>query len=321
MKRNTTRRTEFIDHKNNIFQSLDEMCNYWNVSKGTYQDRYRKHWSTEECLTGRKRVTARYIDCIDHKGNKFSSVKEMCDYWNIKYSTFLGRRRRGYSIEEALTYAGNDNQFQVKDHLGNIFSSIDEICNHYGITVSMYYQRLNKGWSLEKTLTTRPRYKKKRLNESKIERTDHNGTTYKSVKDMCKNHGIETLTYLRRLERGWDKEQALTQEIDTTKHGMQMVDPYGKTYPMLKDMLNAYSINMSTYQERNRKGYSLAECLGIVPLLNDKIKDYKVNDNFVILEEIEETNDDAKLFFLCIVNGHEVIMRRENVINYCLNAS
>ena len=40
--------------------------------------------------------------------------------------------------------------------------------------------------------------------------TDHLGNEYKSITKMCDCYNIPRTTYIRRLERGWTQEAALT---------------------------------------------------------------------------------------------------------------
>lgn len=309
----TKRRKNFIDHEGNKFNSIEEMCNYWNISIGTYNDRHRKKWSTKECLLGR-------LPIVDPNGVRYKNQADMCKAWNVKLNTYVNRINRGYTQIEALTGNKEDiKSFQVQDHLGNIYTSIEDICKAYGITPTMWYQRLKKGWSIEKTLTTKPRVVTKHKMESIEERTDHNGIVYTSIKEMCNHFDIEYLTYIRRIERGWTKQQALTEGINNS-HGTETTDPFGKTYPMLKDMLDAYSIGFSTYNQRTKNGYSLLEALGVIPLLNNSIKDFVIDNNLTVIENIEENNKDAKLFFLCMFKGHEIVMHRNAIINYYISS-
>lgn len=39
----------------------------------------------------------------DHLGNQFTSIKKMCEYYNINYKTYMSRILRGWILEEALT--------------------------------------------------------------------------------------------------------------------------------------------------------------------------------------------------------------------------
>ena len=41
--------------------------------------------------------------CKDHLGNKFSSITEMCNYWNISKPTYKYRQKKGLTLEQTLT--------------------------------------------------------------------------------------------------------------------------------------------------------------------------------------------------------------------------
>lgn len=49
------------------------------------------------------RDTARSRCVHDHKGNEFRTVKEMCDFWGVKYYTFRYRMSKKVTLELALT--------------------------------------------------------------------------------------------------------------------------------------------------------------------------------------------------------------------------
>ena len=40
--------------------------------------------------------------CIDHKGNGFNSLEELCDFWGLSVKTFNKRIRDGLSLKDAL---------------------------------------------------------------------------------------------------------------------------------------------------------------------------------------------------------------------------
>lgn len=304
-----TERKKPVDHEGHKFKTRKEMCDYWNVSLGTYQDRIKHGYTLEEALTGITKTNSNAIRSIDHEGNEFPTMKAMCKYWNISINAYKSRLEAGMSVKDALT----SDRFTVKDHLGNSYDSIDSMCQAYNITPAAYYQRLKKNWSLEKTLMTKLRYTKKRTQETTSDKTDHLGNTYPDMQSMCDTYGIEMLTYKRRLERGWDKKTALTEPIDTTKHGMEVTDPYGKTFPMLKDMLLQYHIKTSAWFERKQKGYTDAEALGIIPLIGPQIKNEKVNNNLLILRPIidDETNI---LYFHCFSHREETVYSRSELL-------
>ena len=41
--------------------------------------------------------------CVDHLGNKFKMVKDMCAYYGITESAYQSRKRRGWELERILT--------------------------------------------------------------------------------------------------------------------------------------------------------------------------------------------------------------------------
>ena len=62
--------------------------------------------STEEVthfLSQRVVQRLKGITCLDHLGNSYPTKSEMLAYWGMSKSTFDGRLRRGWSLEEALT--------------------------------------------------------------------------------------------------------------------------------------------------------------------------------------------------------------------------
>ncbi len=314
-----TRRTTFDDTMGHTFSSLQEMCDFHGVSKTTYQDRRLRGLSEKECLThGKFPYKGKSKSCTDHLGNIFPSTKAMCQYHKIPESRFYGRLRYGYTLEQALSPTYEKPKTKFYDHLKNEFDTIEQLTQSYGITISMYYQRLKKGWSLEKTLTTKPRHTKKNKIETTEDKTDHNGIQFDSIKQMCQHYGLEELTYTRRLERGWNKEKALTEPIDTTKHGKPVTDPFGFDYPTVKDMLKAYKVKTSAYFERSRAGYSLIEILGCIPLLNHTVKNIDFDDNLQLIKPIQNGIEGYQTYFLCRYKKHDIILHHQNIAKYCV---
>jgi hypothetical protein len=69
---------------------------------------------------------------IDHKGNKFKSEKEMCKYWDVKYSVYRNRKHYGWTLEECLK-----GRTVVYDHLGNKFNREINMCKYWGVIYSI----------------------------------------------------------------------------------------------------------------------------------------------------------------------------------------
>lgn len=113
------------------------------------------------------------IQCKDHLGNQFPTLKDMCNFYNISAGTYKYRIKQGMSVEDALTTDACS--YDTTDHLGNKFASIEKMCEHYGLTRATYRHRIERGWSLEKTLTTPQQ-------QSKHDCVDHMGNGFSSKK-------------------------------------------------------------------------------------------------------------------------------------------
>lgn len=93
----------YTDHKGNEFPSIAEMCRAWDVGYDTYTRRVRNGYTLEEALTGKREGKCGSKPCTDHEGNEYPSVNAMCKAWTVDYSVFKCRRRRGWTLEKALT--------------------------------------------------------------------------------------------------------------------------------------------------------------------------------------------------------------------------
>ena len=97
-------REKVYDHLGTEFNSIESMCSFWNIADSTYRMRIKKGWSQEEALTDKKRVRLSKNKVYDHLGNKFNSIRSMCNHWNIYESLYRHRiKQLGWSQEEALT--------------------------------------------------------------------------------------------------------------------------------------------------------------------------------------------------------------------------
>lgn len=93
----------FYDHLGNAFSSKKEMCDHYGITVVTYKYREQNGMNLEEILTASKNT---YIDryiCKDHLGNKYSSVKAMCEAWGVTQAMYTRRLNTGCDVETALT--------------------------------------------------------------------------------------------------------------------------------------------------------------------------------------------------------------------------
>ena len=119
---------------------------------------------------------------LDHLGNTYKSIDDMCSYYKVSKDKFLARIKLGWSIDRALTVEVDvSTRGQIaKDHLGNVYKSMDEMCRKYKITKNKLNYRLRAGWSLKDALT--------KGNKSNVK--DHLGNSFDSVQDMCNTYNI-----------------------------------------------------------------------------------------------------------------------------------
>lgn len=188
------------------------------------------------------------MECKDHLGNTYDSVKEMCKHYGINPTTYRSRIKAGKSVEEALTFKTFSRRYYT-DHLGNIYGSIKDMAKAYGITEDALSHRLNKGLSVAEALTL------------KIERTcqDHLGNEYENLTSMCNTYGISLVTFRGRIKRGYTLEKALTKEVSSVN--IESIDYNGIKYNSIKDMCNAHNIRFYTFYKRINEGCTLEQAL------------------------------------------------------------
>lgn len=92
-------RVEFTDHLGNVFHSITECADYYNIPMKTLSYRLNHNWSIEKALITPVKIKR----CKDHLGHEFTTAKDMCKYWNMSYELYCSRIRDGWSVEDALT--------------------------------------------------------------------------------------------------------------------------------------------------------------------------------------------------------------------------
>lgn len=81
---------------------------------------------------------------------------------------------------------------------------------------------------------------------------DHKGNKYDSIQKMCDTYHISVSLYCKRIERGWDVQEALE-----GKHFY--IDDNGTKYKTRKDFCAALGISDVTLRNKLKQGYSLDE--------------------------------------------------------------
>lgn len=187
--------------------------------------------------------------CTDHTGQTFPSQKAMAEAWGISPKIYMGRVRRGWSVEEALT-----GRKTCSDHTGRVFPTIKDMCEYWGIPRSTYNSRLRNGWTIEEALTDTGQCKRF------IPCTDHTGRKFPSLNAMCRAWYVTSKTYNERRERGWTLEEALT-GTGPYRAGTPCSDHAGREYTSITAMCDHWGISSSALSNRLRNGWTLEEAL------------------------------------------------------------
>jgi hypothetical protein len=173
--------------------------------------RLQNGWSIKDALTREVEIsTSQSKKEVRHKatvrdpeGNEFETLVDMCKYHNVKYSTFVNRKKKGRSLEDCLK-ATIEQAKKCEDHLGNKYDSINDLCRAWGITSIMYRERLKRGYSLKDTLEL-----VKLSRHIALPVVDLNGIRYDSCIELCKANSISIAELRSLMQGGISAEEAL----------------------------------------------------------------------------------------------------------------
>ena len=235
------------DHLGNTFDSKIEMCEYWNTDVRQFNKRASKGYSLEECLIGASQQRIKesykhpYTDCF---GTTWDTKQQMCDFYGIKYKTYMYRIRHGMSEYEALTESVGTS---ITAPNGIIYKSEAKMCEAYNISYVAYKARLYRGWTFEQALLT------------PLTISDHLGHEFNSIKEMCAFYEIAESTYRNRKSR----KLSLAEILTTPSQKQSYEDHNGKMFPSVYAMTLAYNIPYSTFRHRLSVGWNLKDALEI----------------------------------------------------------
>lgn len=258
------------DHLGNEYPSVPDMCQAYGIPPSTYGNRLSRGWTVEQALTVPTRGNGPKINprnagkAVDHLGQEFISISEMCRHWGLSEKVYWSRKRLlKWPLDKILTTPVREpsdaaNAIRIQDHLGGEFTSISEMCRHWGIGLSTYRERRKRGWDVERSLTA----KQMSVKTDAIPCTDHTGKAYPSKNAMCAAYGTTRYCYESRLARGWDQAQALTgRNIINAK---ACTDHEGRTFPAMSYM--ALYLGFPKYAFHGRK----QDPAGLIPSLAAK---------------------------------------------------
>lgn len=244
--------------------------------------------------------------CIDHKGNTYKSIVEMCRAYGITDTCYKFRiKYLGFSQKDALEKPMQDKT--VKDHLGNTYKNTAEMAKAYGLNSNALKHRLRSGWTIEKALTTPLKNTKSHVRAERMHRAkvfepvksivyDHRGVYYSSIQEMCNRYNASVTKYLDCIAANESIEEALKvgdfhsnnfkltgDELERTLLNATITkrDVYrcivGNKFKTKTDMLVYYGVSNYAFVKRLDKNKSVAYALGmcgdtlIERVLNTKI--------------------------------------------------
>ena len=201
---------EVIDHLGNVYKSCLEMCEHYNIDAKTFNGRIKRGWSVKDALTTKANENTESKYCMDHVGNKFNTIIEMCSYWGISPTTYYNGIKRGLKLEQILTIKAKHSKcIDCYDHKNNKFNSINEMCRYWGVPISAYRHRIASGMSLKDALT---------IPASRgIECSSGFGERFKSIKEMCNAYGSNLTSFYKRVSDHIETSVALVVKNDAVR--------------------------------------------------------------------------------------------------------
>lgn len=113
-------RKDWIGPDGKTYNTLRELCKAYNINYSTVRSRLRSGLNLKEALTlktksdgkeikssGNKRLTVDEkiklrLQVVDHKGNRFNSLKEMLKHYKITEQAYRKRYKDDWTLEEIL---------------------------------------------------------------------------------------------------------------------------------------------------------------------------------------------------------------------------
>ena len=152
------------DHLGNKFKTVSKMCEFHGINRATFYARIKRGCTIEEALNPITEGTpykgfkgGREFEkkpCVDHLGNNFGSISDMCEHYGITYQVFRHRQYLGWELKNILTRPIGKTRIgkQIVDHKGKTYKSLTDLAKSYNISYSKLDQRLRAGWTIEEAL-------------------------------------------------------------------------------------------------------------------------------------------------------------------------
>lgn len=191
-----------IPFRGKLYSSYNTLAKAVGLSSGYIYNCLSEGRTIEEIVDGHE---SSFV--TDHKGDKFTSVVDMCKRWGISNDAYYRRLSRGWSLERTLSSPIKEVRKSTSyvDFKGNVFPSVSSLAKEYGVSISVVTRLLNEGKTTEEVT----HFLSKRL-RGEFMYEDHLGNKFLSYSKMAEAYGINARLFATRRKRGWTIEEALT---------------------------------------------------------------------------------------------------------------
>lgn len=235
---------KYTDYKGNNFNSIQEMCAFYNVTYDEFRYRFHKlGMSLKQSLTCYK--------IKDNEGNEFNSVTAFCKHYNIKVNTFYNCILKGMTVDNIVEKYSNNKQDRLGNVIefeGKVFYTIKSLCEYYNVKYDTFMKRQNRGFTFEECLFGKEKNDKNDTLNGKRKRkfvTDHTGNEFKNEREMCAYWKVNYNTFRNRKSKGYPLIECLS-STNFTKRNPCFYK--GRYFNSEKDLCTFYKIPYNTYQ-------------------------------------------------------------------------
>ncbi len=235
------------DYNGKEFESITELCQFYNISKSTYRSRIKNGWPPKCALL--VPVTDKYKtrSIKDHLGNKFKNLKDMLIFYNISVSAYQYRITHGWSLEKTLTTPVKKEKKEIIINQIH-YKSVDDVCQKFGISRRTYFKYAASNMLEKLTLSKQDTHPHK--GHSSIIILD--GKEYHGWKEVYQKLKLHRQTIQRRLKNGMSEYDAINQPSrKSTQVPINItIDHLGNKYASFASMCHHYGQDPSIIKKR-----------------------------------------------------------------------
>ena len=207
-----------------------------------------------------------YAKKVTAFGKEFSSLIEVCKYYNVSDATVRDRMKRGMSLEEALINKKSSKIPKITVFNKN-FASILEASSYYGVAYTAVIERISKGMPLEEALSYKLKYGVTVF-----------GKEFPSKVKACEYYGVKVATINYRMKNsGLSLEEAISL--------CNGVSVEGKKFKTIKDACIYHDVKPQSVAKKMQEGMTVEEAILYLKNLYVSYKDKKYSSVSAICKE------------------------------------